>query len=1137
MNSFADKFQEALTAARKSVRMKIRKHSGEEEEFDPEALLYSLFEAEVPFKHTFGLFERIVERLVPFNVLNEMTERQLHGLVATEISAYPDGSASLWVTNYHNVYTLDSEFGQEEIEEAIDFNNTEALVPARKASLIRRLIKDYLAKELEVSADEVSDFIDTEDLREATNRVLKFVRFAGLADVPLATLRLFIEAFSTHSQKKFIYHRLRDEELAREIALAERSFEAARKLSDTDPFQALTEFRFALELVGRIFLTACNLASRPARQHSFQYLLTLLRTLDHKNRKQRTQELPPSVARRVDSALAGIAQYKEYQIKTLREAADLLAVMLTTMTEALGTSLFDEGSPIASAAFDEGASAFQSLLYTARSLHGVGIGRSRIVDALRAAPEERAGRVCEATADFIREELHLKYEEVQSQSGLVLRVLDLARLKIHADCLRHGHDAVLLFRFGHTGEPLSRAQVQDFLYEVLADSSCFGIIFSDQMPDTALLKELRRLSELAGRRGVIIWMDTNALTRMFLRPDGFLATVDEYLKRALPWLNDAADQARAEDYEMITSEITGYVRESLAVLNRYEAEREWAAIRAEITPFLEELASDYKYYLGQLVLRAIPEPNRAAIDKALSEGHLLGSSSRFVDYCLHLPVSTASLPPSLVKGLETFRNFISRVRPHRNRLVHEHGSASDVASVLRVMTEALLELVLTLPYPDLYLCLRASEHELSAAPLFGAPERPQGLPGAQAGLVLAVWNAGTAEEVVLPKRLKPNRTAAAATPLIFDPKTGNIADEAKGQGKLSNILLRTLRDTSAKVEETSKQIESPARQGDLSLISTWLMGIPANPLANAMPALKVATLGEYDLELANLAVREALEFALGWWPVQVEITTNAHGLVMQDNSGGRIGCSVFDQSSLRDDSRIQEEIDYWTNSQAAGRMHNFAFLFADPLECKEEIRNFKRMMLTSDKAREFYALDRILEPEHTYFLLQRTNVESNHTGNAQRSGTGGDSSTQPVRKEVSARYDVFISYNSEDREEVRQIVNQLKEASIIPWFDEEELRPGSLWTRELEEQIEHTASAAVFLGNKGEGPWQREEVDAILRRFISLGRRVIPVILPNGNKDPNAAAFLVNRTWVDFRSSSPPPLKQLIWGITGKKPN
>jgi hypothetical protein len=135
------------------------------------------------------------------------------------------------------------------------------------------------------------------------------------------------------------------------------------------------------------------------------------------------------------------------------------------------------------------------------------------------------------------------------------------------------------------------------------------------------------------------------------------------------------------------------------------------------------------------------------------------------------------------------------------------------------------------------------------------------------------------------------------------------------------------------------------------------------------------------------------------------------------------------------------------------------------------------------------------------------------------------------------KYDVFISYNTLDRNDVAEIVQQLREAGIQPWFDRDELQPGSAPLRELEQQIEQIHSAAIFFGRKGMGPFQREEMDAILRRFITLERKVIPVVLAQSPSEFRLPLFLGNRAAVDFRCSSPPPMKELIWAITGRRPH
>lgn len=132
-------------------------------------------------------------------------------------------------------------------------------------------------------------------------------------------------------------------------------------------------------------------------------------------------------------------------------------------------------------------------------------------------------------------------------------------------------------------------------------------------------------------------------------------------------------------------------------------------------------------------------------------------------------------------------------------------------------------------------------------------------------------------------------------------------------------------------------------------------------------------------------------------------------------------------------------------------------------------------------------------------------------------------------------FDVFLCHNSADKDEVKRVGERLKERGILPWLDEWELRPGLPWQRLLEEQIERIKSAAVFVGNDGVGPWQRQELDAFLREFVGRNCPVIPVVLPNAPKKPALPIFLKGMTWVDFRKDSPDPLMRLIWGITGNR--
>jgi hypothetical protein len=139
-------------------------------------------------------------------------------------------------------------------------------------------------------------------------------------------------------------------------------------------------------------------------------------------------------------------------------------------------------------------------------------------------------------------------------------------------------------------------------------------------------------------------------------------------------------------------------------------------------------------------------------------------------------------------------------------------------------------------------------------------------------------------------------------------------------------------------------------------------------------------------------------------------------------------------------------------------------------------------------------------------------------------------------KRSTEDFDVFLCYNSAEKDVVMRIGESLKSIGLLPWLDEWELRPGIPWQSTLEQQIERIDSAAVFVGRRGIGPWQDLEQQAFLREFVKRSCPVIPVLLPGCSRTPKLPVFLKGMTWVDFRKATPDPFEQLVWGITGTRP-
>ena len=138
---------------------------------------------------------------------------------------------------------------------------------------------------------------------------------------------------------------------------------------------------------------------------------------------------------------------------------------------------------------------------------------------------------------------------------------------------------------------------------------------------------------------------------------------------------------------------------------------------------------------------------------------------------------------------------------------------------------------------------------------------------------------------------------------------------------------------------------------------------------------------------------------------------------------------------------------------------------------------------------------------------------------------------------TTTTFDVFLSHNSNDKENVRRIGKALIERGLKVWLDEWELIPGRPWQEEIEKIISTTKSAMVLVGKDGFGPWEESEMRGCLNEFVKRKLPIIPVLLPNAAKKPDLPVFLNAFTWVDLRNGfTDKGLDRIEWGITGKKP-
>jgi energy-coupling factor transporter ATP-binding protein EcfA2 len=139
--------------------------------------------------------------------------------------------------------------------------------------------------------------------------------------------------------------------------------------------------------------------------------------------------------------------------------------------------------------------------------------------------------------------------------------------------------------------------------------------------------------------------------------------------------------------------------------------------------------------------------------------------------------------------------------------------------------------------------------------------------------------------------------------------------------------------------------------------------------------------------------------------------------------------------------------------------------------------------------------------------------------------------------------DLFLSYNSRDREAIQAIRQQLQARNISTFLDRENLIAGESWVDALQEAIAAAQAVAVFIGKDGLGVWQKREMALALDKQADAERNgsrfpVVPVILPQADIE-KAPGFLLLNTFIDLRSSiaDADALEALTRAIQGQPPS
>ncbi len=135
---------------------------------------------------------------------------------------------------------------------------------------------------------------------------------------------------------------------------------------------------------------------------------------------------------------------------------------------------------------------------------------------------------------------------------------------------------------------------------------------------------------------------------------------------------------------------------------------------------------------------------------------------------------------------------------------------------------------------------------------------------------------------------------------------------------------------------------------------------------------------------------------------------------------------------------------------------------------------------------------------------------------------------------MSERYDVFLSYSTDDVVAARLLRVQLKQAGLKVFWDRESIQASDRWVDLLQEAVDACGAFVVLVGRNGVRRWVGAETHAALNRHYSphADRDRLPlfvILLPGANTD-DLPAFLrehQNRRW-DGESALPDDFIQKI---------
>jgi hypothetical protein len=123
-------------------------------------------------------------------------------------------------------------------------------------------------------------------------------------------------------------------------------------------------------------------------------------------------------------------------------------------------------------------------------------------------------------------------------------------------------------------------------------------------------------------------------------------------------------------------------------------------------------------------------------------------------------------------------------------------------------------------------------------------------------------------------------------------------------------------------------------------------------------------------------------------------------------------------------------------------------------------------------------------------------------------------------------YDVFLSHNSADKPQVRQLAKRLRNAEITVWFDEWIIQPGDDIYLAIEHGLETSKTLILCMSPAAFGSdWvSLERSTALFRDPSNQGRRFLPLLLANCELPDTLRRY----KYIDWRNNKQTAFDELL---------